>query len=63
MSLERSPLDKVETSIKRLKKLIWQKCHRLIHFLKKYLYIHNKFVTEKCFNRPYIFINEKTFKI
>ena len=63
MSLERSPLHEVETNIKPLKKLICQKCHRLINFLKKYLYIHNKFVTEKCFNRPYIFINEKTCKI
>ena len=46
------PLDEAETSIKLLKKLKCQKCQRLTHFLKKYLYIHNKFVIESVLTLP-----------
>ena len=31
----------------------------MTHFLKKELYIHNKFVTEKWVNRCHFFLDEK----
>ena len=62
MSLERSPLDEAETSIKPLKKMKCKKCQLLTHFFNKQLYIDNKFVIEKWVNRPHISINEKNLQ-
>ena len=62
VSLERSPLDEANKSIKPLRNRKCQKCQRLTHFFSKKLYMDNKFVIEKWVNRRHFFIDDKNLE-